>query len=179
MRYAYGSVLLTAALLWACSTDIQPRNETIKPSKERFGTFGSVVMRPLAVEHTEGDSGDLAAVRRIDDQLRACMKRVFPNLGDASNASTGGARTLLIEPSIPDLKKVNSSERVLLGPIMGSSAVLLKVRFTNTAANDVLAEPMFYAKTNAWSGAFTAGAMDNKMLTRIVNNACDYSRQNF
>ena len=82
----------------------------------------------------------------------------------------------MIEPSIVDLKKVNAAERVFLGPAAGSSAVLLKVKFVDTIANEVVAEP---GRADAWAGAFTFAVHDNKMLTRIVNDACGYAQSNY
>jgi hypothetical protein len=87
--------------------------------------------------------------------------------------------TLLIEPAIEDLKKVNGGERFWVGPMAGSSAVLLRMRYTDVASRDVIAAPVFYSKANAMGGAWTFGATDNIMLNRVVELACSYARSNY
>jgi hypothetical protein len=131
------------------------------------------------VEQSGEDSGDHAAAGRIEGELLACLRLVFPAIKLVEpGAGAGGTSTLVIEPSIPDMKKVNFSERFWLGPMAGSSAVLLRTRYTDAATGEVVAEPTFYAKANAWGGAFSFAATDNKMLTRLVNDACSYGRRN-
>jgi hypothetical protein len=91
-------LLLAAALgLGTCATNIQPRDQTIQPSVRLTG-FQAVELAPLTVEQMEGNSGDRAAVQRIDDELQACLRAVFPAL--SGPASAGAANTLLIEPAI-------------------------------------------------------------------------------
>lgn len=59
----------------------------------------------------------------------------------------------------------------------GSSAVLMQVRFTDVNSGEVIVQPVFYAKAAAMSGAWTFGAQDNAMLSRLADNACNYVRQ--
>ena len=106
------------------------------------------------------------------------MRQIFPSLHDQTALTIANGTGLLIEPIILDLKKVNVSERIWLGPISGSSAVLLKVIYTDLATKEVVASPTFFARAEAFGGMATFGAMDNVMLTRIVNDACDYTKAN-
>jgi hypothetical protein len=170
------AVMIT--LLSACATDIPDQSDN-RPSAVPFGTFEAYVLSPLVVQHMEGDSGDQAAVKRIDGELRSCMTGALSRLKAIGQTDPSHGKTILIEPSIIDLKKVNVSERFWLGALAGSSAVLLRVKYTDTASSKVIAEPTFYAKASSWGGAFTVGGTDNKMLTRIVNDACGYTSRNF
>jgi hypothetical protein len=180
MKKIIATAALASIFLGACSTDIHPQHQTIAKSKVPFGKFQAVAMRPLAMERSEGDSGDRAAATRIDNELRSCLRGIFRDMKDLSGPSDAVSdRALVIEPSIVDMKKINTAERIFLGPLVGSSAMLLKVKFIDTAGHDVVAEPIFYAKANAWGGAFSFGATDNVMLTRIVNDACGYARNNY
>lgn len=169
-------VAATAILLGACTTQIHAKDETIQPSKAPLGSFKYAELKPLNVERMEGDAGDRRAVARIGGELEACMNNVFPAIR-AKAAATDAASQLLIEPSIVDLKKINGGERFFLGAMAGSSAVLLKVKYTDLNTQQVLAEPIFYAKASAMGGAWTIGGTDNLMLTRVVENACDYGRK--
>ncbi len=88
------------------------------------------------------------------------------------------ALAMKVDGKLVDLKKVNVSERFWVGPLAGSSAVLLKLKISDDGAKETVAEPTFYAKANAWGGAFTFAATDNAMLSRVVSDACDYARRN-
>ena len=168
------AIVATLTILGGCATNIHPTNEPLRPPTVRLGIFPQAVLAPIKVEKMEGDSGDQAAIRHMDENLGKCMKSVFPTLLNASAADQG----LLIEPVVVDMKKVNASERFWLGAMAGSSAVLLKLRYTDVATKAVVAEPTFYARAAAMSGAWTIGGADNAMLSRVVNEACGYARSN-
>lgn len=161
-----------AVLLAGCSTNIKPPNETIQPPKVPLGQYKSIEIKPLKVAHMEGDSGDKAAVQRIEAELKSCLAASF------NPRSDNNGHLLVVEPAIPDLKKINGAERFFLGAMAGSSAVLLNVKFSDGGTSEVIADPTFYAKAAAMGGAFSFGATDNAMLSRIVNSACDYTRKN-
>ena len=134
-------------------------------------------MKPLVYDEAAGVG---SAAQHIRKQLTDCMKEVFTDLRPFdADALAGRSSVLIIEPSLVDLRKVPSAERVFFGPLAGSSAGLLKVQFTDGDKNALLAEPVFYAKTNAWFGAGTVGILDNKMLTKLPQEACAYASQNF
>lgn len=162
-------LIFSITLVSACSTNIHAKDETIVPPTVRFGAYQTYVMEPLKVEHSEEDSGDIAAAKRIDTELSTCIVDALP--------SKSGGKKLRIVPTITDLKKVDSAERVLLGAMAGSSAVLLNMKYIDAQTNTVIANPTFYAKAAAMGGAFSFGGTDNAMLTRVTKNACDYSRK--
>ena len=172
-------IIAAAIFLSACTTKIHNQDYTIKPAEVRLGTFDSVIVRPLYVEHMGGDRGDRAAVERLDQGVRSCMSSVFGGKQQTSSADNAPANTLLIEPSIVDLKKVGTGERFFAGAFAGSSAVLLKTKYTDLQNRKVIAEPVFYSKASAMGGAWTLGATDNGMLSRATDLACDYARRNF
>jgi hypothetical protein len=172
------TVSACALAVAGCATNIAPQNHTILPSKVRLASFENYVVRPLAVEKMEGDSGDQAAITRMDTEIRACLANVFRGLKEGPISDAAKGKALLIEPIIVDLKKVNVAERFWVGPLAGSSAVLLKLKLSDDGVKEIVAEPTFYAKANAWGGAFTFAATDNAMLSRIVSDACNYARQN-
>lgn len=94
------------------------------------------------------------------------------------NKKTFAAGTLIIEPAIEDMKKINIGERIMVGVMAGSSAILLRTVYRDGASGEAIASPVFYSKASAISGALTFGGMDNAMLNRVVNLACDYARHN-
>lgn len=168
-----------AIMISGCSTRIHEKNETILPSKVPFAQFSKVVVVPLLVERSGNDSGDQRAIEHIKDGLARCFDSVFKTVTHATpGQSTFTSGTLVIEPAIEDLKKVNGAERFWVGPIAGSSAVLLRTRYRDGNSGDMIASPVFYSKANAMGGTWTFGATDNAMLTRVVDLACDYARRN-
>jgi hypothetical protein len=168
------AIFAAAIVLGGCTTQIHPPTVGNEKSKARLGQYEAVSLSAIKVERMEGDSGDLAAVGHIERNLSTCMKGVFPSLREGQAGSAG----LSIEPIITDLKKVNGSERFWLGAMAGSSAVLLKVRYTDKASNQIVAEPTFYAKASAMGGAWSIGGTDNAMLSRVVSEACNYAQEN-
>ena len=166
------------AALGGCSTNIHEKPDTIVPTTQRLGTFPLVAMRPLTVEKMEGDPGDRAAVDHIRRTLRHCMSMVFPEMRTDTEPVAPGMGALMIEPTIVELKKVTGAERFWIGAMAGSSAALLRMRYIDVDRGTELAAPVFYAKANAWGGGFTFGGTDNAMLSRLTDQACDYSRNN-
>lgn len=168
------ALIAVVGMLAGCTTQIHAPKEGNQPSTEKLGNFPAVFLVPLAIDRAEGAAGDAEALQRIDAELAGCLGKVFPNIQPKGAVGTG----LRIEPVITDLKKVSTGERFFVGALAGSSAVLMKVRFTNTATKAVLADPIFYSKASAMSGAWTIGGNDTKMLSRIAANACEYAAAN-
>lgn len=164
-------------LVGACSTHIAPPTTPNQRSIRPFKIYSQVYLLPLHTDKMEGDSGDLAAEKRIQDTLKTCMSQIFPSL--STTTPTESDVGLRIEPTILDLKKVNASERFFLGPIAGSSAVLLKVSYIDNETKQQIATSTFYSKANSWGGTMTIGATDNLMLLRASNLACEYAQSNY
>ncbi|WP_130469905.1 hypothetical protein [Candidatus Magnetaquicoccus inordinatus] len=170
-------LIMTSLILSGCATHIHPTNEAILPSKKPLGSFKSVRISPLVVSHSEGDKGDAKAVELMQTKLNQCLNSIFGKNVEQNDAKAD--ERLLVSPSIIDLKKVTAAERVFLGALAGSSAVLLRTRYTVESSGEELAAPTFYAKASAMSGAWSFGSNDNAMLSRIVTSACDYARNNY
>jgi hypothetical protein len=175
MRVKFTALLSSVLLLAACATQIHEQEETIKPSKAKFGQYKRVTIKPIDVSAVPGIEDKITA--RMQEALSKCMGVVFKGAKPYDERAAAGG--LVIEPSIVDMKKVNVAQRIFFGAMAGSSAALLKVRFVDSAKKDVLAEPVFYGKANAFGGAYSAGATDNDMLARLPVQACDYSRDNY
>lgn len=176
MKFAPLCLGLTAVVLAACSTNIQAKDETIIPPTAPLGSFSHVVIKPLSTDHSDSDSGDRKAIAKIDRELAVCLKDVFKD-GELPTDAKPLPGTLVIEPRIEDISKKTVTERIFLGPLTGSSAVLLKVTYRAADENQVVAKPEFFAKANSWGGAFTFGTTDNLIMSRVVSNACDYARK--
>jgi hypothetical protein len=175
MHVRIAALLSSVLLLAACATQIHEQDQTITPSKVKLGQFKRVTIKPIDTSAVP-DIAD-RATQRLQESLSKCMAVVFKGIKPFDERATAGG--LVIEPIIVDMKKVNVAQRIFFGAMAGSSAALLKVRFVDYGKKDVLAEPVFYAKANAFGGAYSAGATDNDMLSRLPLQACDYGRDNY
>ena len=171
--------LALAAGLAGCATDIAPQDHTIAPSPVPLASFESFVLRPLAVEHMQGDSADHAALQQIEIELRGCVRAALRGLREEPEVNGAGGRTLVVAPVVVDLKKVNRTERRWVGPFAGSSAVLLRLELRDAAAQAPVAAPVFHASGDAWRGSFAPfAASDDAMLQEVVDEACGYVTDN-
>jgi hypothetical protein len=169
-------ILGGVVLLAGCTTNIHDKNETVIAPKVPFGKFSRVVVKPIVNDASESEF-PANAVTYVQTDLDRCLP---PALGSATPnpaAPMAVAATLLVEPTITDGKKVSAAQRIFFGALAGSSAVLMQVKFTDTTTNELIAQPVFYAKAAAMSGAWTLGAQDNAMLGRIAADACSYVSQ--
>ena len=175
MHVRITALLSSVLILAACATQIHDQNQTITPSKVKLSQFKRVVIKPIDTSAVP-DMED-KVTQRLQESLSKCMAVVFKGIKPFDERAA--AASLVIEPSIVDMKKVNVAQRIFFGAMAGSSAALLKVRFVDYGKKDVLAEPVFYGKANAFGGGYSAGATDNDMLTRLPLQACDYGRDNY
>ena len=175
MHVKLAALASSVLLLAACATQIHEQPETIQPSKAKLGQYKRDTIK--AIDTSAVPDMEDKVTQRMQEALSKCMAVIFKGAKPFNErAAVGG---LVIEPSIVDIKKVNMAQRIFFGAMAGSSAALLKVRFVDAGKKDVLAEPVFYGKANAFGGAYSAGATDNDMLTRLPLQACDYSRENY
>ncbi len=177
MHVRFPLIAFAALALAGCVTNISDRDDTIVPSKAPFGQFQTVRLKPVAWSNSA--EIDNKVTNRIDAVLSECMRRTFKNIGPFDPAENYGQKSvLLIEPIIVEAKKVSSAQRVFLGALAGSSAALLEVKYTDYKKREVIADPTFFQRANAMGGAWTFGATDNDMLSRLPNLACQYSAKN-
>ena len=54
----------------------------------------------------------------------------------------------------------------------------MKVTYRDKATGEVMAEPEFYRRGDAWAGSGTYGATDNLMLDNVARDICNYTNSN-
>ncbi|MCA1855377.1 hypothetical protein LE190_05490 [Massilia oculi] len=166
------SVALTLPLMTACATRIKASDAQNPAPREAFSAYGRIVLKP--VSFAPGQNGDAGALAKIAGNLE---KNLHEPMQQWNRARDNG-RTLTIEPVVEQMSFKSSTKRVLLGPLAGSSGVLMRVTFRDQAGN-IIARPEFFQRANAMSGAFTLGVQDNLMLTRVTKLASDYIIANY
>lgn len=169
-------IFLLAALFSGCATHIAPSTETNPRPSEKFSDFNRFELAPLQAGSTEVGN-QKAAMNKIGQNIQERLGvRVQQWNNQPANAPI---RTLLIEPTVTEMKFVSGAKRVWLGATAGSSAVILKARISHKETGSTVATPEFYSKSSAYGGAYSFGANDNAMLSRIANALAVYVLNNY
>ena len=168
-------ILLAAIFAQGCATNIRKPASNPQPAKVKFSNFKDVSIKHVILDEKFAQSGaNKKAAAKIDQLLIAEMKKLMPSIKSDKGSKKG---SMLIEPRIEEIKFIGGMARFWLGAIAGSSAVLMKVTYTDTATGKVIAEPEFYRKASAFAGGMY-GSADNKMLSEIVKDICNYTVMN-
>ncbi|MGH8274532.1 MAG: hypothetical protein ACRES9_09855 [Gammaproteobacteria bacterium] len=169
--------LLFAGLLMViccgCATQIHPDVKSNPPPTEPLANFQHFKLMPITT--SMGAAKKQAAVAKISEYFTARIGKI---LAGWENKNSSG-RTLEVEPYIEKLKFVNGGTRFFAGAMAGSSAVLMKMKLTDEATGQVIADPEFYQRAAAYGGALTVGGTDNGMLARIATVAQEYLERNY
>ena len=172
-------VLFGTLLVTGCVTHIRLDQTQNPPPAEAFSNFTHVEIKPIVLPSPyAGQAANEKARRKIQDNVDADT-RAFLGLWKKAPPATDTARTLVIEPRITEIKFINATSRVWAGAIAGSSAVVLSVTNSEKETGTVVARPVFYARAQAMGGAFSFGATDNLMLTRVAKRFTDYLSANY
>jgi len=143
----------------------EPQNP---PPAYALGGYDKYELAPIAMGPSyAGDAGKEAAKGRIQGFMTTETGAIIEQWNKDAAGSTRG-QSLLIEPRIEKLKVVSSGARFWAGAFAGDSYVVMKLRIVEQPSGTQLAEPEFYQRAAAMSGAWTIGAQDKDMLHRIV-----------
>ncbi len=170
---------LAVMLLAGCATTVKTPTATANPPPaEAFSKFSSFEMKPINVtESCAKQHGGDVALRAIQEKLNVRLGSMVKDWNSMKKSDTAG-RKLIIEPVCSDVKLVGTSARIWGGAMAGSSAVVMKVRFTDAASGKSVAEPVFYQRASAMGAAWSFGATDRDMLERIVDLIVTYTAKN-
>lgn len=159
--------------------EIRPSVERNAPPKvqlDRYSRFQlkPVVLAPAYAQH-EANKKALASVQENFDQRLgawAAQRNAEPEKG-------APAPTLVMEPIVEKVRFISGGKRFWAGAFAGSSQILVKLRLTDAATGEVIAEPEFYQHARGMAGAWTIGGADNAMLARVATLAQDYVAANY
>ena len=167
-----------AIVVAGCVTKIKSDVTQNPPPAERFSAFTRFELSKVAlVPPYAGQEANERALVKIQENVSA---KADPLLAGWNAAGANApARTLVIQPTITEIKFISGGKRFWGGAFAGSSAVILRVTFTEKETGRVIASPEFYSRAAAMGGAWTFGATDNTMLIRIANRFTDYLAANY
>jgi len=177
----YALATIAGVVLFAgCATHVKkPTSEQNPPPLETFSQFSTFELK--AINTTEGcdkQHGADVALRSIQERMKSRLDYTLASW-NAANAKAATPRKLIIEPICSDAKLVGTNARIWGGALAGSSAIVMKVRYIDASTKKIIAEPMFYQRANAMGAAWSFGATDREMLTRIVDLMVDYTMNNY
>lgn len=170
--------LVFAMLVLAVSATAfaEPQNP---PPANALAGYDKYELAPIAMGAPyAGDKGKEQAKTKIQGYMTA---ETDPIIAQWNNDAAGNMRgqTLVIEPRIEKLKVVSGGARFWAGALVGDSYVVMKFRIVEQPSGKQLAEPEFYQRASAMSGAWTFGGQDKDMLHRIVALANHYLESNY
>lgn len=166
------SAVLAAGLMQGCATKIKASSTDNPPPSKPFSAYSRIVVKPVAFR--PGCDCSQAGLAKIEENFR---KDLAPKTEQWNSRANDGS-VLTVEPIVEELSFKRIATRVFLGPLAGSSGVLMRVTFRDEKGN-VIANPQFFQRTAAFSGGFTLGVQDNIMLTRVANLASAYIIANY
>lgn len=166
------TVVAALPLLNGCATSIKASSSHNPAPATAFSSYGRIDVKPVA--YAPGYKGNPAALAKIGANLD---KDLAPSLAQWNSRPDNG-RTLTVEPVVEEMSFKSTTKRVFLGPLAGSSGVLMRVTFRDNTGK-VIATPEFFQRANAMSGGFTLGVQDNLMLTRVAKLASGYVIANY
>jgi len=148
-----------------------------------FGAYQAFELKPLAIsdELKASDTG-VKATGKIQENIDARLKPIiegWAKMNEGQNKDKSNGSTLVFEPSVDDLRFIGGAKRFFAGALAGSSHVVMKLKIVEQPSGKVIAEPEFYQRASGMAGAWTVGAHDNTMLSRVVELAANYMSQNF
>ena len=176
------SAIAICFLVTGCATHITAPTQNPTPTKIKFGEFKNIKMKSVGIsEKFASAEANQKALRKIDEILFRDIKYLFPSLKrvkEGSDFSKTADRTLQITPFVKEIKFIGGAARFWVGPMAGSSAVLMQVTYRDSSTGQIIANPEFYRKAGAWSGSWSIGVTDNKMLEYIAQDVVSYSLYN-
>jgi len=151
---------------------------TNPPPSKAFAAYGTFELRPVELDKADaGQKGKDQAGAKLQEQVNALVAPIVDDWN--KKPPVDGAPQLVIEPRIDSIKKVGGATRFWVGAFAGDSHVTMHVRFVEQPGDIVIAEPEFFQRAAAMSGAWTVGAQDNDMLHRVAQLIADYMRANY
>ena len=172
-------VVAAVAVSFGCGRDaapepspasLAPGARSAAPGAGNFSQFKAVEYGTVRLAASaEQDEESRAAV---DKALRECMTKV-PAARPVS-AGKAATKTLLVEPTITQIRKVSGAARFWGGAFAGNSSITINVAFKDKTTGKSVGAKEFGDSANAFAGAWSFGAGDRSMLEEAAQQVCAY-----
>jgi hypothetical protein len=170
-------LLLAFTLAQGCATNLTKPEGPPQPTSVKLSTFQTVTLKKVEIAPEFASAGaNQKAAKKINEVLVNNMRLAFPDLREAGeeDVRTG----LLIEPLIQEIKFIGGAARFWVGAMAGSSAVLMKASFRDASTGELIGEPQFYRAANVYTGGWSMGSTDNRMLEDVAKDIVNYATLN-
>lgn len=165
-------MLAATSFMQGCATSIKPSATQNPAPPEAFSAYGRIDIKPAVFR--SGVSSSAGALAKINENIQHDMAASLQEW----NKRPANGRTLTIEPVIEEMSFKNVGTRVFLGPLAGSSGVLMRMNISDEQGR-VVASPEFFQRAGAMAAGFMLGVHDNLMLTRVANLSTRYLKTNY
>ncbi len=180
--YLVGAIIISTLMISGCATtpikNAREQVVTLKPPEIKFGAFEKIYFRSTGINSAlASNSANQKALVKINQHLFSRVRPIFPSLTfiEANEQLDGlDKNSLLIEPFVDDIRFIGGGARFFAGALAGDSRVTLRVTFTDLSQDKIIASPAFYQCSAAMAAAWSLGAHDKNMLTRIADLASEY-----
>jgi hypothetical protein len=163
-------------LLFMATAVAEPQNP---PPANALAGYDKYELSPIAMGPPyAGDAGKEKAKAKIQDHMTTEVGPVIVQW-NADAAGNARGQSLVIEPRIEKLKVVSGGARFWAGALAGDSYVVMKLRISEQPSGVLVAEPEFYQRAAAMSGAWTFGGQDKDMMHRIALITKKYLLDNY
>jgi hypothetical protein len=174
--FAAAAMLLSSVATSA--ETIEASSSTNPPPSVALGTFDRIEVAPIAMpENYARQKANKKALTSLQKNLDERLARVLPEW-NGRDPKNDPPRVLRVEPRVEKIKFIGGGARFFAGALAGKSAVLMRVRMTDAATGEEIADPEFYQHASAMSGAWSVGGADNAMLARETTLIVDYLTAN-
>lgn len=169
-------IVALIALSCVCTTLYAEVNNA--PPARKLSGYAAYELKPVAVDAADAaDKGRNKVNGKVQEHFDTLIAPIVAEWNAAPHDE--GAPHLVIEPRVDSVRKVGGATRFFAGGFAGDSHVTMHVRFVEEPGHVVIAEPEFYQRAAALSGAWTMGAQDNDMLRRVTQIVADYMNANY
>jgi len=178
------TLVASVILLAGCATSSQvPEPAQVThgnpPPSEAFAQFNAFELKPInTTESCTMRHGGEVALGLVQERLNEDLGKVISGW-NAAATTQAPARKLVIEPVCLDVRMVGTQGRIWGGALAGSSLIEMKVRYVDAATGKMVAEPKFFQRASAMGAAWTFGATDRSMPSRIAELISDYTIKNY
>jgi hypothetical protein len=160
-----------------CATHMAPMQSFPARPASKLSGYGTVYLQKATIAPAYASHGaNIKAVNKIDEHLAKQVHSIYSDVKviskNADTRSEVGKSALLISPYVEEIKWIGGAARFWVGAMAGSSAMNMRVTFTDIESGAVIAEPIFWASASAYSGPF--GVADNAMLGKIAADVGNY-----
>lgn len=174
------ALLLGLALLaGACASDPADRQAVaaaeaarMAPPEEPLSHFGHFELAPLALSpEVQADAKKVAQASTLEAKLRA---RVQPLLDEWNASGRSSPQTLIIEPTVQQLRIVSGGARFWAGAMAGESLVDIDLMLVDGGSGERVGQARVTRGSGAMAGGWSVGATDRNLLDYVVDICHEY-----